>query len=403
VTLKTVEQHADVRHMSRRLMTVPPARTGSRLRRTGLRLSAAALATLATMSVAAVSAPATSASASTVVPAAAGRAPASETPPRPDNPLRGRWGVYKGLADQAWAPYESSSGVERQLLGKIALRPRATWFGAWTSNADIAAKVQKYIANMSGGDPSTLVQMTIFRVKPWEHDACTRLPTADEQASYKQWIDRFAGAVGAQHTAIVLQPDGPFALCAPGGSKLPSQLIAYASRTLSALPNTSVYIDAGASDWPSNDPAKAAQILLPAGIQYARGFALNSTHYSRTVDNIDFGTRLVGILADHGFPGKHFVINTSSNGHGFTFNQARGGNRDNAKVCDTPTERVCVTLGPTPTTNVASSRWGQSTLHKQEATAHVDAYLWIGRPWLYMQADPFVKSRALAMARTTPY
>jgi endoglucanase len=397
VTLKTGERRADVRHVPRRSLTVPPARTGSRLRRTGLRLSAAALAAL---SLAAVTAPATSTTASA---ATAGGHPAFRTPARADNPLAGTWGVYKGPAEQAWAPYASSTGEERTLLGKIALRPKAKWFGAWIPNQDIAGKVSAYIANASGGDPDVLVQMTVFNLKPWEHNACTSLPTADQQAGYKQWIDNFAGAIGAQHTAVILQPDGPFALCAPGGSKLPSHLIGYAARELSALPNTSVYIDAGASDWPSNDPEKAAQILLPAGIQYARGFALNSTHYSRTVDNIDFGTRLVEILASHGVPGKHFVINTSSNGHGFTFNKARGGNRDNAKVCQTMTERVCVTLGPPPTTNVASSRWRQSALHRQRAAAHVDAYMWFGRPWLYMQADPFVKSRALAIARTTPW
>jgi endoglucanase len=33
----------------------------------------------------------------------------------------------------------------------------------------------------------------------------------------------------------------------------------------------------------------------------------------------------------------------------------------------------------------------------------VDGYLWFGRPWLYMQADPFVMTRALQLARTTPY
>ncbi|MCW2828516.1 MAG: Glucanase, partial [Marmoricola sp.] len=56
-----------------------------------------------------------------------------------------------------------------------------------------------------------------------------------------------------------------------------------------------------------------------------------------------------------------------------------------------------------PTTNVASTRWGLSKLNRAKAAKYVDAYLWFGRPWLYMQADPFDKPRALQLARTTPY
>jgi endoglucanase len=321
-----------------------------------------------------------------------------------DNPLAGRrWGVYKGRTDQAWAPYDNATGEEKTLLGKIALRPRSTWFGAWTANADIGAKVDKYIANMSGGDPDVLVQMAVFRMKPWEHNACTRLPTTAEQTSYRQWIDRFAAAVGAQHTAIILQPDGPFALCAPGGSKVPSHLIRYASRTFSALPHTSVYIDAGATDWPSDDPVKAASILTPAGIGVARGFALNSTHYVSTSSEVAFGTRIVAELARRGFPGKHFVVNTAQNGAPFRWSEKRTSNFDNSPVCTASMTTRCVTLGIPPTTDVANARWGLGATDRSRASAHVDAFMWFGRPWLNMQSDPFVKSRALALARTTPW
>ena len=342
------------------------------------------------------------------LPASSARAPAASSATHrvaaDTNPLAGhRWGVYKGNADQAWPPYVRSTGANRQLLAKIALRPKAKWFGRWISNRDITTKVRAYIANSTGGDPDVLTQMTMFRMAPWEHEACRRLPTAAEQASYRQWVDRAATGIGGSRVALILQPDGPFALCAPHGSKLPSRLVAYAARKFSALPRTSVYIDGGASDWPKDNPAKAADILMPAGVAYARGFALNSTHYSRTVDNIDFGTRLVAELRRRGAPGKHFVINTSSNGRPFDFGSARGSHPDNAKVCQTRTERVCVSLGIPPTTDVANPRWRQSALHRARAKAHVDAYLWFGRPWLFMQADPFVLSRALALARTTPW
>ena len=320
------------------------------------------------------------------------------------NPLAGHaWGVYKGDADQSWQPYVRSTGEDRTLLAKISLRPKAKWFGSWISNASIYDKVRAYIANSTGGDPDVLVQLTVFRMVPWEHAACDRLPTTAEQASYKQWTDRFADAIGTSRVALILQPDGPFALCAPHGSTLPSQLIAYSARKFSALPRTSVYIDAGARDWPKDDPAAAARILLPAGVQYARGFALNSTHYESTAHNIYFGTRLVNELARRGVPGKHFVVNTAQNGRPFEFADARGSHPDNAKVCDTRTETRCVTLGIPPTTHVASPRWGLSDNNQRRAKQHVDGYLWFGRPWLFMQADPFDLQRALAIARTTPY
>ena len=40
---------------------------------------------------------------------------------------------------------------------------------------------------------------------------------------------------------------------------------------------------------------------------------------------------------------------------------------------------------------------------RARARAHIDGYLWFGRPWLYMQTHPFDMHRVLAMARTRPY
>ncbi|MEP7089706.1 MAG: glycoside hydrolase family 6 protein [Nocardioidaceae bacterium] len=320
------------------------------------------------------------------------------------NPLaHRRWGVYKGGTEQSWQPYVDSSGANRALLAKIALRPKAAWFGRWTSDADIASKVRAYVANANGGDPNVLVQMTVFRMVPWEHDACNRLPTLAEQTSYRQWIRQFAAGIGSAHAAVILQPDGPFALCAPGGSRLPSHLIGYAARSFTSLPNTSVYIDAGASDWPAGKPVEAAKILSPAGIRYARGFALNSTHYASTSSNIEFGTQLVRELAAEGFPGKRFVINTSSNGQPFTFGNAPGPNPDNATTCSTLRQTGCVTLGIPPTNDRANPRWGLSARNEFRARTYVDGYLWFGRPWLTNQSSPFDMPRALAIARTTPY
>src|SRR5262249_12103557 len=147
-------------------------------------------------------------------------------------------------------PYQNAHGAKKKLLGYIALAPKAKWFGAWIPDNQIRQRVQEYVANAQHGDPRALVQLTVFRMVPWEQDACHRLPTKAERASYRRWVARFAPGLGDAHAAVVVQPDGPFALCAPHHSKLPSHLVAYAAKRIAAQPHASVYVEAGAADWP---------------------------------------------------------------------------------------------------------------------------------------------------------
>jgi endoglucanase len=331
--------------------------------------------------------------------------------PAGSNPLANRpWGVYEGDAEQSWPPYEQATGRRKKLLAKIALRPKARWFGAWIPDNQIASKVHDYIASSiseAGGNPNTLVQMTIFRVVPWEQDASKRLPTKQEKASYKTWIDRFARAVGTTHTAIVLQPDGPFANQAPHHSLVLSHLVRYAAKELSAHKNTSVYIEAGSADWTRGDIGPAMKLLTNGGVRYARGFALNGTHYDATASEVRFGTRIVHALANRGLGTKHFVVDTAENGKPFTGKywhaHPRGIDFNNAAVCTKKTQHRCVTLGIPPTWHVAAPRWHLPPAVRTDAAKYVDAYLWFGRPWLHNQSNPFEMGRALPMCRTTPY
>ena len=245
--------------------------------------------------------------------------------------------------------------------------------------------------------------MTVFRLKPWEEEACRRLPTAKEQRDYKKWIDGFAAGIGAAHVALVLQPDGPFALCAPGGSQLPSQLIGYASHVFSALPNVSVYIDAGASDWLRNDTAKALKILVPAGIDTARGFALNSTHYASTSAEIAFGTAVDPSAGRRGVRRQALRREHCVQRLAVQRLRLQGPELRQRATCKTKGQQACVTLGIPPTSDVANPAGACRRPTQRNAAAYVDGYLWIGRPWLYMQAEPFDLKRALAVARTTPY
>ncbi len=274
----------------------------------------------------------------------------------------------------------------------------------------IESRVRDYIAASQQGDPEALVQIAVFRMQPWEHEACTRPSSRAERQSYRTWIDNLARGIGATPTLVVMQPDGPFLWCVPDRGKK-SRLLTEATRTLSALPNTEVYLDAGAADWCENDrgnePRRCAQILKRTGIEHARGFALDSTHYTGPRDNIRHGHEIVKILKRWGYGKKHFIIDTAKSGRPTRWLDMVPASKhdltDNARTCTTRRMERCVTLGIPPTVRVAARRWGLPTQDRRVAARYVDGFVWFGRPWLYNQADPFVLQRALDMGRTTPW
>jgi hypothetical protein len=257
---------------------------------------------------------------------------------------------------------------------------------------------QQYIAQDTGGDPSELAQLAVFRLDPWEGAACSRTPSAAAQASYRAWIDNFAAGIGSSRVALILQPDLPFSLCAP--SHVPLSLVAYAAARFTALPHTTVYLDAGAAYWPS--PSQAAWMLEQAGIRNVRGFAMNDTQYDSTSRELEWGAKVEAALGRLGIRGKHFVVNTAESGAPFLYGQYHG-NHDNPRACVSRRDAICATLGIPPTWNVASPRWGLSGGDRAIAARYTDAYMWIGRPWLVNGAAPFDLNRALAMAATTPF
>jgi hypothetical protein len=321
---------------------------------------------------------------------------------RPGDPLAGRyWGSYDGPRDEVYPAYRAATGTTKKLLARVALRPRVKWLGPWNGNADVASFVHDYIRNVTRGHPGALVQLAIFRLKPWEGAACNSLPTSAEQASYRQWINRVAGAIGATHVALVLQPDLPFAMCAPHHSTIPLQLVDYAARKFGALRNTSVYIDVGAADWPT--VAQATRLLRLAGVAHARGFALNATHYDSIARQIAYGAKVVTALRNAGIPGRHFVISTAQNGRPFTHWQYHGSDFNRAETCRTRSSLRCATLGIPPTWHVDDPRLHLTAQARNTALRLVDAYLWIGRPWLEGTHFSFDKNRTLALARTTPF
>jgi cellulase/cellobiase CelA1 len=118
------------------------------------------------------------------------------------------------------------------------------------------------------------------------------------------------------------------------------ELLRYGVDALAALPNATIYLEGGASDW---EPAKrTANQLKAIGIAKVRGFMLNATHYDWTNANLQHGldiSRRVG--------GKHFVINTAENGRGPVHRRLPNGRRQTV-WCNPPGRG----LGPGPVDRV---------------------------------------------------
>ena len=307
------------------------------------------------------------------------------------NPLAGPWGLYAGPRDSSYLAWQQATGTNKALLAKIARRPKVQWFGSWIPTGSIAAKLQDHIAKSQNGNPAALTQIAIFREFIGGEGRRSSPITAAQQSEYRAWIDAAARGIGSARVAMVLEPD--LAVGLKGWRPdVRLAMVRYASQRFAALPHTTVYLDAGDGDW-LTVPA-AVSMLKKAGIAYSRGFALGATHYASTSLQLGYGRKLVAALAAAGVPNRHFVVDTADNGRAFTWLQNKAayprGDFDTAPVCRTRTQLRCVTLGQVPTPTTADP-------------AHADAYLWFGRAWLYKQADPFVMSRALGMARTTPY
>jgi endoglucanase len=315
------------------------------------------------------------------------------------------WGNFNSSLDPVFNAYDKATGSTRKLLGKIAFKPRVRWFGSWVADDKISSILHQYIENVTGGKPDVLVQMAIFRLVPWEGEATKRLPTKAEIASYKLWINNAAQAIGSTHVAMILQPDLPIALKVPHHSHWAQNLVAYAARHFGKLKNTAVYIDVGAADWPT--VAQAVSLLKASGQSLARGFALDATHYDSTASEIAYGSKVVAALNRAGIRNRHFVIDTADSGKPFTYLQYfakhPGGDFDNAQTCASKTQTRCVTLGIPPTNQVGLAKWHLPAKDVRLAKKNCDGYLWFGRPWLFNQAGQFVMSRALAVARTTPF
>ncbi|APU17751.1 MULTISPECIES: glycoside hydrolase family 6 protein [Actinoalloteichus] len=140
---------------------------------------------------------------------------------------------------------------------------------------------------------------------------------ADAEA-YRDWVDEeLVPAFGDHAAMLILEPDSLIHLsCLSGGLQDERlSLLSYAVEMLAErAPNTAVYLDGG--DGVHNSPAEMAPRLAAAGIENARGFAVNVSNYNTDEQTDAFAAEMRRLLTEDHDVDAGYVVDTSRNGAG---------------------------------------------------------------------------------------
>jgi endoglucanase len=297
--------------------------------------------------------------------------------------------------DDLWNAYQSASGADQALLGKLALQPRAVWLGSWDPSGQVRTDTAATVADTRNGAPNALTEFATFELNPWEQQT---VGGSWKVGADEAWYRSMAAGIGSARAMVIEQVDLPFAR--KTSSTAPERIDIYAARVLSAEPHTTVYIDGGTHGWLT--AAQDAELMIRNGIRYARGFALDDTDYDATATEDKFGAQVVAALAKLGVTGKHFIVDTDENGQPYEPDQVPGKAINNTPMCHDQIQTVCQRTGIPPTTNVESSQWHLGTLASKAAKRYCDGYVWSGRPW-DINAGPLSLQNALWLAANGEY
>jgi hypothetical protein len=196
--------------------------------------------------------------------------------PNAPNPLVGQvWWDQNTEWNDTWNGYRSLRRRGRMEDARKVLRlaetPQFRWFGMWE---------QPVIFKLRGMFEAAGDAVPLLAVFGDDH-SCDGNRTgggAAGDAKYRRWIDKVARGIGVNEVVIAFEPDslGLVDCLIPSRRGPRLRTLGYGVKKLSKLPNATVYIEAGASDW--MHPQEAARKLKAVGVRRVRGFMLNATH-----------------------------------------------------------------------------------------------------------------------------
>jgi endoglucanase len=210
--------------------------------------------------------------------------------------------LYVDWNSSVIASARSLNDQNRQNAITIASYPTAIWLTGGTPS-EVSARAAKIVTDAAAeGKVPVIVAYNV----PFRDCQQYSAGGAANTAEYRAWIDGLASGIGNSAAAVILEPDGlgiiPHYTSITGTAEWcrPAELdpataandrfdqLNYAVDSLTARPNTAVYLDGTHSGWLG--AGDAAHRLVRAGVQRADGFFLNVSNYELTERLMKYGT-----------------------------------------------------------------------------------------------------------------
>lgn len=204
---------------------------------------------------------------------------------------------------------DTATGPDAEIMRRVAEVPTGIWLTPEASGLDAVEHRASTIAE-AAAEQEAIAVVVLYGIT--DRDCVGGHSEGGlEPDDYRTWIERAARGLGhaSGHIVAVLEPD---ALAMIDDCTDPQTRFDLLDDARAALDSAGIttYLDAGHSDWV--EPETMAERLRRAGVDEARGFAVNVAAYNGEADEIAYAEQLADLLDD----GAHYVMDTGRNGAG---------------------------------------------------------------------------------------
>ncbi|WP_233221103.1 glycoside hydrolase family 6 protein [Streptomyces carminius] len=184
-------------------------------------------------------------------------------------------------------------------VARMVRTPQSVWFNGRGDDSLIRGEVREVVRDAAR--KRALPVLTLYNV-PGRDCSQYSAGGAADTAEYQAWIDEVAKGIGKKKALVILEPDSLALLPSDCGQDDEEGTltaaryaeVGYAVDTLTALPGTTVYLDAGHSGWHSVN--SIVPRLIEAGVEKTRGFYLNASNYRSDEELARYGELVSGCL-----------------------------------------------------------------------------------------------------------